>query len=329
MTRHRRYPRLLALLIVTATALSVPAYLAAFQYPSLTISSGTTTGSYYAAASAIAKVFNANSARNGVRLATVASPGSVANIDQVADGKAAFGIAETELLRRATQGVRPWEGKPRTGLRAVMGLYVESVTVVAAVDSGIKRVSDLKGKRLNIGAPGSIDNTYAGAFLQMSGLNPGEVLTSEHSTAIAPELLQKGEIDAYLCIVGHPNLTVLEASAGRRKVTLIALDNALIQQLVSHNPLLMAEAIPTDFYPNVEVDGKVPTIGLRAVLFTSADQPEENVYAVVREVLTHLDLFRRQHPILHDLSPREAARIGVIPLHPGAVRYFKEAGLVP
>ncbi|GAW66149.1 ABC transporter substrate-binding protein [Geoanaerobacter pelophilus] len=329
MIRHRRYPRLLALLIVTATALSVPTSLTAFQYPSLTISSGTTTGSYYAAASAIAKVFNNSSARNGVRLATVASPGSVANIDQVADGKAAFGIAETELLRRATQGVRPWEGKARTGLRAVMGLYVESVTIVAAVDSGIRQVSDLKGKRLSIGAPGSIDNTYAGTLLQMSGLNPGEVVTSEHSTAIAPELLQKGEIDAYLCIVGHPNLTVLEASAGKRKVTLISLDNALIQQVVSHNLLLMAVAIPTNFYPKVEVDGKVPTIGLRAVLFTSADQPEENVYAVVREVLTHLDLFRRQHPILHDLSPRDAARVGVIPLHPGAVRYFKEAGLVP
>ncbi len=329
MIRHRRYPRLLALLIVTATALSVPTSLTAFQYPSLTISSGTTTGSYYAAASAIAKIFNTSSARNGVRLATVASPGSVANIDQVADGKAAFGIAETELLRRATQGVRPWEGKARTGLRAVMGLYVESVTIVAAVDSGIRQVSDLKGKRLSIGAPGSIDNTYTGTLLQMSGLNPGEVITSEHSTAIAPELLQKGEIDAYLCIVGHPNLTVLEASAGKRKVTLISLDNALIQQVVSHNPLLMAVAIPTNFYPKVEVDGKVPTIGLRAVLFTSADQPEENVYAVVREVLTHLDLFRRQHPILHDLSPRDAARVGVIPLHPGAVRYFKEAGLVP
>uniref|UniRef100_C6E740 TRAP transporter solute receptor, TAXI family n=1 Tax=Geobacter sp. (strain M21) TaxID=443144 RepID=C6E740_GEOSM len=328
MTRHRRYPRLLALL-VTVTVLFVPCSLTAFQYPSLTISSGTTTGSYYAAASAIAKVFNPSSGRNGVRLATVASPGSVANIDQVADGKAAFGIAETELLKRATLGVRPWEGKARTGLRAIFSIYVESVTVVAAVDSGIKRVSDLKGKRLNIGAPGSIDNTYAAAFLQMSGLNPGLVVTSQHSTAIAPELLQKGEIDAYLCIVGHPNLTVLEASAGKRKVTLISLDNALIQQVVGHNPLLMAVAIPTNFYPRVEVSGKVPTIGLRAVLFTSADQPEEIVYAVVREVMSNLDLFRRQHPILQNLSPRDAAKVGAIALHPGALRYFKEAGLVP
>jgi len=328
MTRHRWFPRFLALLSAVSL-LSAPLTLPAFEHPFLTISSGTTTGSYYAAASAVAKVFNRNSAALGVRLATVASAGSVANIDAVAEGKAAFGIAETELLRRAGQGVRPWEGKEITSLRAVLGLYVESVTIVAAVDKGIARVGDLKGKRLNIGAPGSIDNTYAAAFLQMSGLNPGEVVTSGHSTAIAPELLQKGEIDAFICIVGHPNLTVLEASQGPRKVLLVPLDDALINQLVSQNPLLTAVAVPTMHYPGLHFKGTVPTIGIRTVLFTSKEQSEENVYRLVREVVTNFDLFRRQHPILQNLNPRDAARVNVIALHPGAARYFKEAGLIP
>ncbi len=328
MTRHPWFPRFLAFMAAVAL-LSAPLTLPAFQLPFLTISSGTTTGSYYAAASAIAKVFNRNSAALGVRVATVSSAGSVANIDEVAEGKAAFGIAETELLRRAGQGVRPWEGKQRTGLRAVLGLYVESVTIVAAVDKGITRVSDLRGKRLSIGAPGSIDNTYAAAFLQMSGLNPGEVITSQHSTAIAPELLQAGEIDAYICIVGHPNLTVLESTRGKRKVLLVPLDDALINQVVSQNQLLTAVAIPTRYYPELAFKGTVPTIGIRTVLFTSKEQPEENVYRLVREVVTNFDLFRRQHPILQNLNPRDAARVNVIALHPGAARYFKEAGLIP
>lgn len=328
MTRHPWFPRFLAFMAAVAL-LSAPLTLPAFQLPFLTISSGTTTGSYYAAASAIAKVFNRNSAALGVRVATVSSAGSVANIDEVAEGKAAFGIAETELLRRAGQGVRPWEGKQRTGLRAVLGLYVESVTIVAAVDKGITRVSDLRGKRLSIGAPGSIDNTYAAAFLQMSGLNPGEVITSQHSTAIAPELLQAGEIDAYICIVGHPNLTVLESTRGKRKVLLVPLDDALINQVVSQNQLLTAVAIPTRYYPELAFKGTVPTIGIRTVLFTSKEQPEENVYRLVREVVTNFDLFRRQHPILQNLNPGDAARVNVIALHPGAARYFKEAGLIP
>ncbi|WP_224982097.1 TAXI family TRAP transporter solute-binding subunit [Geomonas agri] len=324
------FPRQVARLVVLTAALLFPSshVLCATVVP-LSISSGTTTSSYYAAASAVAKIFNKKSAVYGVRLATVASAGSVANIDAVAEGKAAFGIAETELLKRAMQGVRPWEGMARGGLRAVLGLYPATVTIVAAVDSGIKRVADLKGKRLNIGAPGSIDNTYASALLQMSGLNPGEVISSQHSTAIAPELLQKGDIDAYLCIVGHPNLTVLEASAGNRKVLLVPLDETLIKQVTANNPLLAPVVIPMRFYPNVQATGTVQSLGVRTVLFTSADQSDESVYNVVREILGNLDLFRRQHPILQDLTPEQAARVTVIPLHPGAARYFKESGLIP
>ncbi|GFO63490.1 TAXI family TRAP transporter solute-binding subunit [Geomonas paludis] len=320
--------RFLALLAVASLPLA-PSRLLAAPLQSFSISSGTTTSSYYAAASATAKVFNRKSAAYGMKLATVASAGSVANIDAVAEGRASFGIAETELLKRAAQGVRPWEGKARGGLRAVLGLYPATVTIVAAVDSGIKRVPDLKGKRLNIGAPGSIDNTYAGALLQMSGLNPGEVITTQHSTALAPELLQKGDIDAYLCIVGHPNLTVLEASSGKRKVLLVPLDDTLIKQVTSNNQLLAPVVIPMRFYPNVQGSGIVQSLGVRTVLFTSSDQSDEAVYRVVREILGNFDLFRRQHPILQELTPEQAARITVIPLHPGAARYFKESGLMP
>lgn len=327
MVRHPFVP--FTVFLCAALFLLVPSSHAAPALPSLTISSGTTTSSYYAAASSVAKVFNRPSATRGVTLANVASAGSVANIDAVAEGRAAFGIAETELLKRAAQGVRPWEGKTRSQLRAVLGLYPATVTIVAAVDSGIKRVGDLKGKRLNIGAPGSIDNTFADAFLQMSGLNPGEVNVSQHSTALAPELLQRGDIDAYICIVGHPNLTVLEASAGKRPVALVPLDQALIDQVSGANPLLAPVLIPTRFYPRVVLPGTVPSLGVRTVLFTSADQSEETVYRVVREILTNLDLFRRQHPILQELTPEQMSRVTVIPLHPGAARYFRESGLIP
>jgi len=311
-----------ALLVLTPPSHAAPP-------PSLAISSGTTTSSYYAAASAVAKLFNRKSQEHGVRLATVASAGSVANIDAVAEGGAAFGIAETELLKRAAQGGHPWEGKAMTQLRAVLGLYPATVTIVAAVDSGIRRVVDLKAKRLNIGGPGSIDNTFAGALLQMSGLNPGDVIISHHSTALAPELLQKRDIDAYICIVGHPNLTVLEASAGKRKVSLVPLDEELIKQVTLQNPLLAPVLIPTRSYPGVELRGTVPSIGVRSVLFTTADQSEETVYRMVREIMTNLDLFRRQHPILQELTPEQIAHVTAIPLHPGAARYFKESGLIP
>jgi TRAP transporter TAXI family solute receptor len=203
------------------------------------------------------------------------------------------------------------------------------VTVVAAADRGIGTLSDLKGKRLNIGAPGSSDNEYGAILLEQAGLKPADVTLTEHPAALASEFLQRDEIDAYLYTVGHPNLSVLEAGAGKRKVLLVPLEQQLIDRVIAANPLLLPARIPTNYYPGLVRRGAVPTIGVRAVLFTRADMAEETVYRLVREIMTNFDLFRRQHPVLQGMTPRDAADITAIPLHPGAERYFRESGLAP
>ncbi|MHB8059089.1 MAG: TAXI family TRAP transporter solute-binding subunit [Desulfuromonadaceae bacterium] len=319
-----------ALPFLTAVILLLaPATLPAFPQPSLSIGSGNITGANYAVSSAIAKIFNRKSADYGMRISTASSQGSVADINNVAGGEAAFGIAPIVMLQRATQGVGPWKGKTKKGLRAVLGLQMETVTIVAAADREIKQLSDLKGKRVNIGAPGSIDYEYGAVLLELSGVNPADVTISEHPVALASELLQKDDIDAYVYMVGHPNLSVLEASSGKRKVLLVPLDKPLIEQVTAGNPLLLPTDVPTNFYPGLERHGAVPTIGVRAVLFTHADMAEETVYRLVREVMINFDLFRRQHPVLQGLTPREAAGVTAIPFHPGAERYLREVGLAP
>ena len=321
---HTTLPLLFAVIVLLA-----PATLPAFPQPSLSISSGNTTGANYAASSAIAKIFNRKAADYGMRIAIVSSQGSVTDVDSVVEGKTAFGIAPAAILQRAAQGFGPWEGKAGKELRAVLGLHVETVTVVATTDRRINQVSDLKGKRINIGAPGSIDYEYGARLLELSGVSSADLILSEHPVALASEFLQKGEIDAYIYTVGHPNLSILEASTGKRKVLLVPLDKLLIEQITNMNPLLFPAVVPTNFYPGLERQEVVSTIGVRVVLFTRADMAEETVYRLVREIMTNFDLFRRQHPILEGLTPREAAGVTVIPLHPGAARYFREAGLAP
>lgn len=316
--------------ILTAViVLLVPSTLPAFSQPSLSISSGNTTGANYAVSSAIAKVFNRKSAAYGMRISTVSSRGSVADVDSVVEEKTAFGIGPIVMLQRAAQGVGPWKGKARKELRAVLSLHLETVTIVAAADRNIKQLGDLKGKRVNIGAPGSSEYEYGAFLLELSGVSPATVILSEHPAVLASELLQKDYIDAYIYMVGHPNLSVLEASSGKRKVMLVPLDKSLIEQIIAMNPLLFPADVPMNFYPGLERQKVVPTIGVRTVLFTRADMAEETVYHLVREVMTNFDLFRRQHPVLQSLTPREAASVTAIPLHPGAVRYFREAGLAP
>jgi len=156
MVRLLPFPRaLLPLLAAVVSLLLTPAAISAFEPPALSIGSGNVTGAYYAVSSAIAKIFNRRSAEFGMRLATVKSAGSLANIDAVLFGATAFGMAQADVLERAVLGRGgPWEGMPRHELRALLGLHVEAVTIVAGADRTIERVADLRGKRVNIGEPG-------------------------------------------------------------------------------------------------------------------------------------------------------------------------------
>ncbi len=317
------------LLLAYALLLLPTAASAAVEQPKLSIRSGNMTGAYYAAASAVAKVFNRAGAQDGMRLTTAESEGSPANIDAVLGGQAAFGIAQADMLEAASQGRGPWEGTPRTELRAVLGLHVEALTIVARGDHAIQSVSDLRGKRINIGAPGSSDHQYAGVLLAAAGVPPEAVTLSQRSAVLAADLLQHDEIDAYIYTVGHPNLSLIEASTGPRRVQLIPLDTPVIAWAMAQNHLLFPTEIPTEYYPALQSQGSVRTIGVRAVLFTRADLGEEIVYRLVREVVTHFELFQRQHPVLQGVTPREACGSAPIPLHPGAVRFFREAGLLP
>ena len=328
MLSRLRFTRVSLLLLSAGVYLLLAAaILPAFQQPALFISSGDVTGGDYVASSGIAKIFNRKSAEYGMRLATVPSEGSAASIDSVLLGRTAFGIAQTDMLQRAVNGLGPWQGKPQNSVRAILGLHVEAVTIVAASGREIDRVKDLEGKRLNIGAPGSSAHRYAAQVLEVSGVLPANVTLSERSTALASELLQRSQIDAYLYTAGHPDLSLLEASTGSRKVRLVPLERPLIEQMTSTNPLLLPAVISTDYYPGLEHQGEFPTVGVRAVLFTRADAAEELVYQLVREVLTNVDLLRRQHPLLQRLTPQAACDITVSPYHAGAERYFREAGL--
>jgi uncharacterized protein len=302
---------------------------AADQQPALAIRSGNMTGAYYAAASAVAKVVNRNRAQDGVRLTTAESEGSPANIEAVLGGQAAFGIAQATMLDTATQGRGPWEGMPRTHLRAVLGLHVEALTIVVRSDQPVQTISDLRGKRINIGAPGSSDHQYAALLLAAAGVSPDTLTFSRQSAVLAADLVQRDEIDAYIYTVGHPNLSLIEATSGRRAIRLISLEPPMIAWAMEQNRLLFPTDIPTEYYPGLQSQAPVRTIGDRAVLFTRADLAEEIVYGLAREVLTNFDLFQRQHPMLHAVTPQVACGSAPIPLHPGAARACHEAGLHP
>ena len=321
---------LLSQLMVLFAALGWAGVCFGDKLPFLTIGTGNTTGVYYSAGHAVAKVYNPSAAEHGFRLDAEASNGSVENINKVLDGTWAFGLAQTDMLFKVQEGLGPWKGTPQKNLRAVAALYTEAVLFVTREDQEIRTLADLKGKTLNIGAPGSSDNENALLILDAVGLKPKTDLTiKEEMTVDASELLEQGDIDAYIYTVGHPSLSIREAAVSGSKIRLVPVDPPLVEEFTRKRAFLTKTKINTAYYPGLETQADIYTIGVKAILFTKADTPDATVTAVVNELIDNFDRFRRQHPALDKVELNELGRDTVVPLHPGAEAAYRLYGRVP
>ncbi len=294
----------------------------------ITIGTGGITGVYYPTGGAIAKIVNAKKDKYNIR-ATVESTGaSVFNINAIMSGDLEFGIAQADRQYQAYNGLSEWEGKPQKDLRAVFALAPEAVTFVAAEDAGIKTLADAKGKVINLGNPGSGNRQNAIDVLQAAGINIEKDLKGEGiKAADAPRMVQDGRIDGFFYTVGHPNGNIKEATAGKRKCRIVSIPD--IAPLTKAFPYYSLTHIDMSQYPEAtNKDEDVTTVGMLATLVTSAKVPDDVVYAVTREIFENLDEFKKLHPALAGLT-REGMLEGLTaPLHPGAEKYYKEAGLI-
>jgi len=303
---------------------------AAFDEPMLTIGTGNVSGVYYAAGSAVAKMHNIKRKEYGVRLITEASEGSIANIERVIGGSVEFGIAQANKLYAAWHGERFWKDESQTNLRAILGLHTEDFTIIAAADKEINTFGDLKGKRVNIGEFGSSDAHQAMDKFKFFNLDPEKDLkVIRKPNYKSSELIQEGKIDAYFYTVGHPNLSIREVSSGKRPIVIVSPGREMIDRYLSVGPYFVATEIGIDKYPNIVNREPIPTFGVKAILFTSKDTDEIVVYNMVKEVFANFDLFKRQHLDFVKLTPEKMSSGLIVPLHPGAERYFREAGLLP
>ncbi|MDT8298733.1 MAG: TAXI family TRAP transporter solute-binding subunit, partial [Spirochaetaceae bacterium] len=147
--------------------------------------------------------------------------------------------------------------------------------------------------------------------------------------AEAAGMLQDGRIDAYFYTVGHPNGSFKEATSGTKKVHFVPLEGPVVDQLVAEYPYYAKSVIPvTSQYPGATNDGDVPSFGVKATFCTSADVPDDVVYAIVKEVFDNFDEFKSLHPAYAILTPEDMLTGLSAPLHPGAEKYFKEVGLI-
>jgi TRAP transporter TAXI family solute receptor len=318
----------LFLSIAVAAGVFMTVTLAQAKTQFVTIGTGGITGVYYPTGGAIAKMVNKKKKEYGLRATVESTGGSVFNVNAVMNGDLEFGVVQSDRQYQAMEGLAEWKEKgPQKDLRAVFSIHPESVTLAAAVDAGAKDIRDLKGKRVNLGNPGSGQRQNAIDAFTAVGIDPEKDITAEGIKASeAPGILQDGRIDAFFYTVGHPSGAFKEATSGARKVRFVSITG--IDNLLKKYPYYAKSVIPIAMYPGAQNDADVPTFGVKATLVTSAKVADDVVYAITKEVFDNFEEFKKLHPAYSTLT-KEAMLEGLsAPIHPGAMKYYKEAGLM-
>jgi hypothetical protein len=314
--------------LAAAATLAVAAPASAQEETFITIGTGGVTGVYYPTGGAICRLVNRDRADHGIRCGVESTAGSVFNINAVRNGELEFGVAQSDWQYHAYQGSSRFEEQGAfEDLRAVFSVHPEPFTVVARADAGIETFEDLQGKRVNVGNPGSGQRGTMEVLMEEMGWTMDDfAVASELQAAEQSQALCDNNIDAMVYTVGHPSGSIQEATTACDSV-LVDVDNEATEALVEENPFYRVATIPGGMYRGNPDD--TTTFGVGATFVTSADVSDDVVYTVVRAVFENIDQFRSLHPAFANLDPEEMVSDGLsAPLHPGAERYYREAGLI-
>jgi TRAP transporter TAXI family solute receptor len=294
----------------------------------VTIGTGGVTGVYYPTGGAISRMINGKYDQYKIKATVESTSGSVFNINAVINGDLEFGVAQSDRQYQAYHGLAEWSGSgPQADLRSVFAIHPESITLVAARESDVADVNDLRGKRVNLGNPGSGQLQNSKDVLAAYSIAEEEISAEYVKAVEAPGLLQDGRIDAFFYTVGHPNGNIKEATSGRIKVRIVPIAGPEINLMMRGRPYYATSTILHEFYPYSLNEEDIETIGVKATFVTSASVDENIVYAIVKEVFENLDEFRTLHPAYQVLTKQTMLEGLSAPLHPGALKYYREAGL--
>lgn len=312
------------LLVATAVAAGT----AQAQQRFTTIGTGGVTGVYYPTGGAICSLVNRGRSEHGIRCSAESTAGSIYNLNALAEGDLEFGVVQSDWQYHAYNGTDQFEDQgANEDLRAVFSLHPEPFTVVARPDADIAAFEDIKGKRVNVGNPGSGQRGTVERLMDAYGWTMRDFsLASELPSREQAAALCDNRIDVILFTVGHPSGSIQEPIA-TCDARLVSVTGEVVDSLVDDTPYYFHATIPGGMYPNQDSD--VETFGVGATFVTRADVPEEVVYEVTRAVFENLDTFKGLHPAFGVLDAETMVSEGLsAPLHEGAKRYFREAGLL-
>ena len=298
--------------------LSVPSFAAEF----VTIGTGGVTGTYYPTGGAICRLVNQYKKETKIRCSVESTGGSVYNINTIKNGELDFGIVQSDIVYQASKG----EGAAIPKLKSVMAIYPELLTLVTRKDANINKLVDVKGKRINLGNPGSGNEATALTLFDASGIKKEDLsFAGALKASEMPDALRDNKIDGYFYMVGHPTANIKDASTSL-DVKIVPIEGANVDPLIKKYPYFAKSNVPGGIYKGN--DEPIPTFGVKAVLVTSDDVSVNAVYTVVKAILENFDEFKKLHPAYSEITKESLLEGLSAPLHEGAKKYFQEAGLL-
>ncbi len=313
---------LTAAALVALTSFAAPAVA---QQKFVTIGTGGVTGVYYAVGGAVCRLMNKNRAQTGLRCSVESTGGSVFNVNAIKSGELDFGLSQSDVQFNAFKGEAQFKGKADADLRAVYSVHPEPFTVLARKDAGVTKFTDFKGKRFNIGNPGSGTLASMEELLkEMKWTNADFSLAAQLKADEQGAALCDNKIDGFYYGVGHPSAAIQDptTSCGAK---LISLTGPAVDALIKAHPYYAKATIPGGMYANNP--NPTETYGVLATVVTSAKVADATVYALVKATFDNFDEFKKLHPAFAHLDPKAMIKNGLsAPLHPGAIKYYKEKG---
>ena len=321
-----RFRATLATAAVVAVAMFMPAQNAQSADKFITVGTGGIVGVYYPLGGAICRFVNAGRKDHGYRCTVESTGGSVFNINAVMSGDMDIGFAQSDTQFYAMKGVGAFKDKPQPKLRALFSVYPELFTLVTRQDANIKNFADLKGKRMNIGDPGSGTRATTELVMGATGIKKEDLrlATELKFVEMAPALCDN-KIDAFTFVAGHPNAIFQEAASSCAS-SIAMVSGPGIDQLVKENPFYAKASVPGKMYKGT--DNAQPTFGVVATMVASADLPEQTAYVITKALFDNFEDFKKLHPAVANITKEQMLEANTVPFHPGALKYFREKGLL-
>ena len=283
-----------------------------------------TSSTFYPISATVVSLWNESI--EGMRATATPSGGGVDNLNQAYDGDAQIGIANANLVYQAQEGIAGFEGYANDNLRIFAGLYMNPNQVVVTKASGIGTLEDFAGRRISVGAPGSTTIEEADIHLSVFGKSLDDVQAEYMGTSESADAISNRQLDGLWVMAGTPNAAVTQIMT-TFDAKLLEIPAETVEALKAGYPWYASAEIPAGTYAGQ--DEPVMTSAVKLTLFITADVDEETVYQMTKVFWENWDYLTQMHAALRRADPKEACSdIAGVQIHPGAARYYREAGIL-